>query len=154
MRLDVEIFGERQVSRELLRFGDRIEDARPAFRRIVEHLMDVEQRQFDTQGQYASGRWAPLKEETIRAKVNRGEDPRILRATEALMHSLTQRGAAGQKLIITPTEMVFGTTVPYAKFHQTGTSRMPQRRPVEHTERDRRELVRILQRHIVGAVKA
>jgi phage gpG-like protein len=41
--------------------------------------------------------------------------------------------------------MFFGTRVPYAAFHQTGTRRMPARKPVELSERNRRKVVKIIQ---------
>jgi phage gpG-like protein len=54
-----------------------------------------------------------------------------------------------------PTELVFGTRVPYAIFHQTGTSRgLPRRRPIELTEQTRRECVKILQRWLVEGALA
>ncbi len=143
------MFGEKQVSRELLRVSDAVQDARPAFRKIADDLVQAGRRQFDTQGGHASGRWAPLKPETVRAKASKGHDPRILRATEALMNSLSRRGGPGQKLQITPGLLVFGSDVDYGRYHQSGTSRMPQRRPLELTAVDRRGVMRRLQRFVM-----
>jgi phage gpG-like protein len=39
-----------------------------------------------------------------------------------------------------------GTNVPYARYHQTGTHRMPRRQPVSLNEQMRRDMVKTLQR--------
>lgn len=148
MELKIEVFGDVQVSRKLLRWAGRVTDASPAFREIAQLLRRYERRQFTSQGAFASGGWAPDAESTVRLKAAKGLDPRILHATGDLEQSLTG-SSGGHVEVVAAHQLVFGTSVPYARFHQTGTSRMPRRRPLEIRERDRAELVRIIQQHLV-----
>ena len=62
---------------------------------------------------------------------------------------LTQRDAKGSVRQVSIHELFVGTDVDYAHFHQTGTTRMPRRRPVEFTRTDRERWVKSLQRYIV-----
>jgi phage gpG-like protein len=116
-----------------------------------ELLIREEQQQFATEGRHASGGWKPLKPATLASKRRRGLRMEILQATGDLMSSLTDRGDKNMIFDAKPTELVFGTSVPYAIFHQTGTRRMSRRRPIELTEQTRRECVRILQRYLIEA---
>jgi phage gpG-like protein len=148
VRLTFEILGDKVVDRDLIRIGARITDARPALEAVATLMMSETGEQFDSQGARASGGWAPLKPATILSKRARGlEDPeRILYATGALLRALTQRDDPNQLLEVHEDELLYGTTLPYAAFHQTGTRKMPQRRPVEFTEDTRREIVKLVQR--------
>lgn len=153
MDLQIEVFGDVQVNRKLLRFNDRAQDASPAFRTIAGNLRDWETRQFATEGAFASGGWDPLSPSTVTTKAREGLSPRILEATGALRESLTSRTDAGHVEIIGRQELVFGTQSPSARFHQRGTSRMPRRRPLEIRARDRADMVKTLQRHMVGELR-
>lgn len=144
MRLDLEVFGEQIVRRDLVRLGERASDMGPALRQVASQLRRAELERFDRQGPG----WARLQEETLRAKVRKGLDPRILRATERMRNSLIGRGSEHIEEI-TPVSLRFGTAVPYARFHQTGTSTMPQRRVVELAEPQKRAIVKTVQRWIV-----
>lgn len=150
MLLELDAFGDRQVDRELLRFADRAVDATPAWAQIIIDLAHLEHEQFASEGALASAGWAPLAPATVARKAAAGLDPRILHATGKLAASLTEPLGGGDAIReVAPDEMRFGTTVPYARFHQLGTERMPQRRPIELRERDRRALVQTLQRFLV-----
>lgn len=151
MRFDFEIDGDVQVSRKLLRLGEYAGDATPVFDSMADDIIKLTKRQFDTQGSSGSGGWTELKPETIRRKANHKPplDPRILRATGALFDSLTKKGGAGQILETKRDSLTFGTKVAYSGFHQKGGDRIPQRRPVEFTKRDRTGLVKKLQRYIM-----
>jgi phage gpG-like protein len=69
------------------------------------------------------GEWAPLSPSTLRTK---NPNPGILRRNDHLLNSLTP-GAAGNVFLTIPGGVRVGTSVPYAGFHQHGTSRMPAR---------------------------
>lgn len=148
MKLQVDVYGDEQVNRELLRFSDRSLDASPAFRRIADGMRDQIGRQFASQGAAGSGGWAPLKPSTLAKKAAEGLSPNILQATGALMDSLTGAGGANRE-VVTRDELIFGTTLAYGGFHQRGTSRMPQRKPIEFSETDRRGFMKTLQRYVV-----
>jgi phage gpG-like protein len=139
-----EVFGDRQVERELLRIA-KAPDMRLIAPRIREYFVSVERSQFDSEGRTGSGGWAPLKPRTVASKAARGLDPRILRATERLRKSLTNKTSSDQQFEYDSDSMSFGTRVPYARYHQTGTRRMPARKPVELSERNRRKVIKIVQ---------
>jgi hypothetical protein len=154
VKLEIEVHGDVQVSRELLRFADRQEDASPAFESIMELLRRSQERQFEGGGKHASGGWAKLKQATIDAKARsssatvRRNTKRILVAMEALMESFTARshGADGATRVIQPRQMIFGSQVRHGRFHQPD----PQgRRALEVRARDRTEMVKRVQRHMV-----
>jgi phage gpG-like protein len=159
MRLTIDLAGDVQVSRELLRFAGRMEDATPAFRQIASELRGDERRQFDELGGFASGGWRPLAPSTVASKL-RSTDPTVsgnaerpLHATERLMRSLTDEHDQDHIEQVEPDQLTFGTSVPYASFHQLGEG-VPQRRPLEVREQDRRGMVRTLQRFMVGTLAA
>ena len=150
MQIVFEVLGEKQVNRDLLRIGEYAGDAAPAFSAIADLIMEETTEQFATEGGHASGGWAPLAESTQREKARLGFGSRgILERSLALEHSLTVRGDGNQILDVQPDGLDFGTSLRYGEFHQLGTSRMPQRRPVELTEDAKRRIVKVLQRWIM-----
>jgi hypothetical protein len=161
MYFTIEIFGDKQVDRELLRFRDRAMNMEPAFRALAADFLEEEAKQFDTEGAYASGGWVPLRPSTIAKKAAAGQDLRILHATNAMSRSLTVPGAPGQIRRIKRDEMFVGTDVrskkgfPYPAVHQRPIrSPLPRRRPVELRATTRREWIRRLQHYLVhGLVK-
>lgn len=155
MLLELDVFGDVQVSRDLLRLGDRAVDATPAFRQILAELADHEREQFDSSGRHGSGGWEPLTDATKAAKAAspdptvRSNAEKVLKATEALYDSLTGRDDGGDAIRHASDDtMIFGTSVPYARFHQLGEG-VPQRRPVELADRHRAQLVKTLQRYVL-----
>jgi phage gpG-like protein len=151
VRIGLEIFGDVQLDRELLRWSDAAGNMQPAFERVADDFYTIEKRQFNTQGGYASGGWAPLKPSTLRSRASHGRyGPwQILDDTGDLKASLTEEGAKGAVRRITSDELFVGTDVDYAPFHQAGTSKMVRRRPVELTGADRRRWIQVVQRHLV-----
>lgn len=95
-----------------------------AIRKIV---LESNRRRFETDG---LGTWAPLASSTLDSKARAGEPDTPLVATGALYRSLTDELADDQIDERAPQELRFGTKVPYAVFHGSGTRTMPQREPV------------------------
>lgn len=149
MRLELEAFGDTQFARELLRVGNLATDMRPAFDDIHTMLLGVERKQFNSQGRAYSRGWAPLAPSTVRYKAARNLDPRILHATLRMRKSWTTKGHRDHVYRATADEMFFGSRVPYVRYHQLGTRRMPQRRPFQLDDMTRRKVVKILQAHLV-----
>ena len=154
MKVVFSVAGDKQIERELLRWNDRALDAQPAFEAIGEFLIAETELQFETEGKHASGGWKPLKRATVAAKRRKGLRLQILQATGTLRATLTERGTPGMIFETTPTGLRFGSHVPYAEFHQTGTRTMPRRRPIELTEATRRTVVKMLQAYIVKGAAA
>jgi phage gpG-like protein len=144
---DVSVLGEDVISRTMLRFEKAAEDARPAFRTIAHLLERAALQRFESEGAYGGEKWAPLAPSTVARK---GAGKGILVDSGRLRASLTQETAADSIRVLLPQEMRWGSTVPYGKFHQSGTSRMPQRRVVKLPEQVKRAIVRELQRSMVG----
>jgi phage gpG-like protein len=146
VRVELDIFGDVQLKREILRWGDAAEDARPAFRSIVGKWTEWTRKQFDSQGRRASGGWKPITEEWRQYKQRRGFDTRILHMTQRLRASLTVLGHPDAVRDVQPDSLTWGTSVEYAPFHQHGNEpRLARRRPVELTKGDRAATVKVLQ---------
>lgn len=145
VKVEIVCFGDVQISRHLLRFGERAMRAKPLWRGIYEDLLMIEDVQFLTQGVHGSGGWPELSEVTLREKAYRRQEPWILRATETMYRSLTRQGTNYSIRDIENTWMRFGSAVPYGKFHQTGTVNMPVRKPIDLTETERKLIVKKVQ---------
>lgn len=147
---DIEVFGDEVISRTLLRVS-KVDDGRPAFRRMAAMLEKASLQRFESEGSFGGEPWAPLAESTLRSKAARGYgDQGILVASGRLRASLTQETAPDAIRQITPTFMRWGSKVPYGVFHQQGTSRMPRRRVVKLPDMVKRALVRELQHELMG----
>ncbi len=114
MRLELAITGDHEAAKRLQRIGDRAVDARPVFREITQLLVGYERKRFDLEGPG----WEPLSPSTVARKARLGQPPTPMVATGALERSLTSLGGANQRLEVERDEMVFGTTLFYARFHQ------------------------------------
>lgn len=153
-KFELDVFGDVQFSREILRMGQRGHNMVPAFGPIADDFLKIERRQFDTQGGYASGGWKPLAASTLAEKRRNGFDLRILHRTLAMRNSLTKRGAAGSIRRMSADELVMGTNVrsakgfPYPAAHQHGAG-VPRRRPIELTEPDKKRWVKWLQQWLI-----
>ncbi len=144
---EFEASGDKLVRRELLDMGHRGLDASPAFRVIADDLRHYETERFDSRGY---GTWASLMAATVRDKISRHLDPRVLHATLALRNSLTVKGDENQEVVIAPQFLIFGSKVPYARYLQKGTRRMVMRKPLGFLEAQKVAILKRLQRFIVS----
>lgn len=151
LRMDLEAFGDVEISRQFVATGAMLRDPRPAFHEIADNLIEAERKQFASEGQYASGGWSPLAPSTRAQKQALGLDNGILDRTGALRRSLSERGAPGQTLRITRDSLTFGSTIAYGLYHQQGAG-VPMRKPFELTEADRKMPFRVMQRRIMETV--
>lgn len=151
MQIDLEIFGDVQLRRKLTRFVNWAGNPLPVFRYLADQFLTGERKQFETEGRYASGGWVPITARWRERKIAKGFDPRILHMTHRLRDSLTMTTSPDAVRRLTQDSMFVGTRVPYTKFHQKPGpgARLPQRRAVELTERQRVAWVRTIQRYIV-----
>lgn len=79
-------------------------------------------QQFETEGRYMTARWARLKPSSIRARAAKGYGGKpILQNTGRLKSNYFVKYRTSSML-------VWGTDVPYAKYHQLGTSKMKARK--------------------------
>jgi phage gpG-like protein len=149
VKLVIDSVGDEIVSRELLRLAGRVGNVEPAMESILRQIRAGEEQQFNSQGSYGSGGWAPLAPSTLEAKARSGIDPRILHGiTGDLEASLT--GAGGENIAITRHDgLDFGTTVPYARYHQDGRG-VPMRKPAQFPDSARRHWIKTIQDHVLG----
>jgi len=90
---------------------------------------------------HGSGSWPPLSPAYARIKGTRGAG--LLRLTDKMFRSVTTRGSQNVARLRRRgfgMEYIFGTDVDYAKFHQFGTSKMPQRKVIDVTDSQKRDL--------------
>jgi phage gpG-like protein len=70
--VDIEVFGEKHVSREIVRTGIRARQLNPAFRSIFRRLEEIHAEQFLSRGERGGTPWEPLKPATILEKARQG----------------------------------------------------------------------------------
>lgn len=144
--LSFSFFGEAQLNRTLSRVSIAAQDVTPAWEVIAASFLAAERQQFDSEGEFGSGGWAPLTEPYATWKAQHYPGTKILHRTGRLEESLTD----GPEIrILEPHFMVLGSAVSYGKYLQAGTDRMAQRRPVDLPEALRRSWVKVLQRYLV-----
>lgn len=84
--------------------------------------------QFETQGQAGGSPWLPESPYTQRLKAALGYGGKgLLRRTDALYQSLTQRGDPLGVAAASSEGLMLGTEDPVAVLHQEGFGRLPQR---------------------------
>lgn len=147
VRFTFTVEGETQIDRTLARFADNVTDAVPLWDKLADRFASVERRQFDSEGAYGSGGWPALSPAYAAWKARAYPGKPILRRTDELYNSLTRRPFGVE--VIEPGFMVVGSGIDYGRFHQAGDPPLPQRRPVELPESERRHWVRLIQRFIV-----
>lgn len=145
-RLTLEFFGERQLDRTLDAIDARLHNMRPAWDALADRFAEVERRQFDSEGKYGSGGWKPLSPAYAAWKARRYPGKPILEREGDLRRSLTVRPFPVERFGRLDAE--FGSDVPYGAFHQRGSGRLPQRRPVELPTSTREEWAKLLQRYV------
>jgi len=92
---------------------------------------------FAKQSDPDGNKWASLSANTLKTK----RSGAILRETSALMGSISST-ISGDVAIVTASQS-------YGIFHQTGTSKMPQRQFLGISDRDRQEIMKIAERELM-----
>jgi hypothetical protein len=148
VRLTLDVYGDVALDRSLERFN-AVHDMRPAWEVLRHRFLEMERRQFATEGAAGRhGRWDPLSEGYARWKANHFPGKTILRRTDELFTSLTEGPAID---IEEPHELVLGSDVRHGAFHHnpSDTSRMPRRRVVDFAEDEAIEWMRVMHRYVV-----
>jgi phage gpG-like protein len=121
-------------------------DPRPAFRPMAEQVVKMARAQMDSAGRHSGRPWAARAPSTMRSitSANRGGFRSVglpLHATGRLFRGVGTFGGPDSIYREERDGVTVGTSVPYARFHQTGTRRMPQRKIYDPTDRDIREII-------------
>lgn len=153
MKLTIGLGGEAQLSRTLARITQRIDDWSPAFNAIADQLAEENRKQFQTEGQHASGGWPALSPAYRVWKEKNYPGKPILQRSGALFKALTERPFGSEHIGPSSMSIGVGDEIPYAKYHQQGTAKMPRRRPLELTAQARNRMMKTMQRYaITGTV--
>ena len=144
----IEVAGEVQLHRAIQRFTDGVDDLRPLWPEMSQMFYDIEREQFTTEGGAGeSGPWAPLSPRYAAWKASHYGGKGILERSGGLLASLT--GGTGAIHETTKDSLRIGTSNRHAMFHQKGTRRMPARKVIDLSERNKRRLMKVLQGYLV-----
>jgi len=108
----------------------RSQDFRPVFRWVMQELQKAHRQNFRSQGASSGFPWSPLDPQYASWKLENYGAKGILVREGDLENSLTMNSGRGAVRDVGLRTAEFGTRIPYAKFHQTGTTNMAQRKPV------------------------
>lgn len=126
VKLYVEVEGAQEFQRILGKLTGIVQDLTPVWQVVIEKFFDIEEETFDSEGY---GSWPPLSERYAEWKYNHFGSLPLLVLTGEMRHQFTS--PSGAAITRGPQSLRINFTSPsYAKFHQTGTSRMPARPPV------------------------
>jgi phage virion morphogenesis protein len=114
--------------------ADKLKDVAPFLRKAVLYQERSTKLNFAKQSDPDGIKWAALSANTLKVK----RSGAILRETSALVGSINST-ISGDVGIITASQN-------YGIFHQTGTRKMPQRKFLGISDRDRQEIMNIAQR--------
>lgn len=152
--LDIKIFGDQEVRRQLFRGQQAAGDMRPALEDVADDMMSVIGANFSSQGRRGGGSWKMLDPEWLKRKTKMGQSPLILIGWGALHDSMTQRGDPDQILSVTRNGIKLSSALDYAYIHTVGggPSNLPKRDYLQWMTSDRTRWVRICEEHILSAM--
>ena len=154
INLGFKVEGQDQLLDALTELELSFKDFRPLFRDAAKLFYEFEKEAFDTEGESSdAGEWQELSPLYALMKERRHPNKTILRRTDALYRSLTQPNARGSIRRVTETELEIGTSIPYAIYHQVGTSRMPARPLIALTAQQERQMATFLRRGLAEFVR-
>lgn len=149
MRITISLPNETVFSREINRFSNGVSDFRIVAPTILTTLRSIVADQFATQGR---GLWRPLSKRYAAQKAQKYPGKTVLRRTDRMYDSLVKR-TASSIVSINKNELTYGTSVPFASFHQTGTRKMPARKIIALTEGDKDKIIKAVQARLVKLTK-
>jgi phage gpG-like protein len=137
VKFTVSVDGVQSTTRAFQTLDETIRDFRPVWPEIHMYFLRSMTEQFESLGSRGGQRWQPLNEKYAKWKAQRFPGKPILVRTERLKRSLSLGGSEPDQVKeFAPMYAVFGTRVPYARYHQRGTRRMPARPILQPTQRD------------------
>lgn len=122
-QIRLETYGIAEAERALVKMIALLTDLRPFWPRLVPLFIGWMREQFDTEGDWGGGHWAPLSPDYAAWKTAHYPGRGILYATGDL-----RRSASNPARFVSPMMMSLTITDPKAGYHQEGTERMPARK--------------------------
>jgi phage gpG-like protein len=122
---------------------DRMQDLSPIFEAADSWFRGDMKDQFESQGAFLQGgvEWTPLSPEYAKRKPEPPAPFGILYRSGDLYRSLALEGGDHIKQVGTH-EGIYGSSVPYGRYHQDGTGKMPQRKIIIVLNKLRQRLAR------------
>lgn len=136
-----QVIGDQAVVGLLVRTTQNANNASPAFRRFAQKFRGHLIKQFATEGAHFGTPWQPLSPQYAAWKMRKYGPKKILQREGELRDSLMRRALS--VMTVTDSELVIGTDVPHAVYHQEG--RGVPKRPIivasPEVVRDAREIL-------------
>lgn len=146
--------GADEVGGALAMMDSIASDWRGAWPAVAARLRRQIREDFDSEGAGGrSGKWARLSKRYRRWKERHYPGRKILELTYRLRDSLTAASHPDAVEIRDAAFLFFGSSVPYAGYHQSGTEKMPRRPPISPTDRDVYEWVVEMRQYMDGALR-
>jgi len=149
LEFKLEAPGDRPLRRAFVVY-ERANDLTPAWQRMLPALRDYIDRRIATGGTHHNmPPFAPLSPRYARWKSRRYPGAPILVRSGRLRDSLTNPNHPDAIATVTPQSLTYGTSVPYAAYHQLGTQRMPARPPIKLSRTLQTHLLTILRNYLI-----
>ena len=148
-RFRLEIAGQVQMDRGIARFSAGVADYRPIWPVIEDEFYAQEKDQFATEGREGGAHWQELSPVYAGWKAMHYPGRPILERTGSLVDSLTNPNSPHGVRIEERKTLTLGSRLPYAIYHQTGTSRMPARPEIQFPEALKRTMMHHIQTYLV-----
>lgn len=146
--VSIEVQGEEKLKVALTNMADAIEDLTPYWGDVQQEFYKIEKQAFASEGASGqSGRWAALSPRYAVVKFKRWGAVPILTASGALRDSLTSE-TSGSIVRKEKDSLTVGSSIPYGRYHQSGTRKMPARPPISLNENQHAQLLRKLTRQL------
>lgn len=152
VRIGYSVAGVDRADGRLTGLEEAARDLTMAFLRIQESFEEEERKQFETEGAYGSGGWAPLTDRYRAWKEKKYPGMPILTLKGPLGDSLTDEFAPGAVRRILPGMAEFGSSIAYGRAHQDGvpSRNLPARPPLEMLPGTKRRWTLIIRAEIMA----
>lgn len=154
LQFKADVQGEGQLIAALAQFENSFHDLHALWPKLADVFYGIEREQFDSEGGHGAGGWAALSGNYAKQKAKEFPGRKILQATGALMESLTTKDAQYGIYEEADAALTLGSALPYAQFHQSGTSYMPARPEIALTDQDRARFINVALRELTGIARS
>jgi phage gpG-like protein len=127
LQITLGITGDEELAAAFQAMSSRVQDWRPYWPTIAAVFYESTRQRFASDG---FGTWPRLSDGYSKWKIKNFPGEGILSATGNLRRSLTDRFGPNAVYEEEPQSLLLGTNIPYATYHQYGTSKMPARPPI------------------------
>lgn len=148
-QISISVDGETEFNRIFKRFRAQFSDLTSVWEVVKDEFWIIEAEQFASEGgKGGTGKWQELSPVYAARKVQAHGAKPILQATGAMFRALT--GQTGDTILnITRTNLEVGTSLKYAKHHYRGGGKLPQRKPISFSDKQKRKLQKRIQKELV-----